>query len=166
MKVPPTGKFQQLFRGTALFVVGILTGWSLFIGIYHYNIDLVYTRILDLEAQKEELEKENAVLEKNKSRASLISKIDIRFRQPANFQLDRLTEAELKSRIRNDLNVILGRNVSTFKDSYELYEKLIAGKAYPNVLEKNYVVDNRMTVLLVGTELTLWIEIKPYSPHP
>lgn len=158
MRVPPFERYRRLMQGSGLFfLVGVIVGCALFLAVNRRTIDLVYTRNLELQAQIEILHKEMKLLHKTSNRAGVIKKLDIRVLQGGKNTIDKGTEQELRRRVRDDLSIVLGRDSAAFGESYPLYEKLISGKVYHGILEKkNYTVTVR-TMMLVQTELIVWI---------
>lgn len=168
MKVPRFDVFTSSLRAFGLVIAGAIIGAAFFMSIYSHNLNLVITENRELLSDNEKLMEETATLRKSKNQQTTINLLNIVSVSTVHPQppLDKVTESELKRRIHKEFGkIVIGKKISSFVDSKDLYEEFLTDKTFIGVVEKDYVV-NIKSMLLVGTELRVWATVKEWKRIP
>lgn len=169
MKVPRFVRYDGYLRALGLIIAGMVIGAALFLAVFSHNMNIIITENRELLSENETLMEETANLRKSKNQQTTINLLNIvntELISAQQQQLDKITESELKRRIHKEFaKVVVGKKVSDFAESKELYEQILTEKPILGVLEKDYVI-NVKTMLLLGTELRVWVTVKEWKRLP
>lgn len=165
MRVPTFRHFRHWAQHAGLFIAGMVVGAAVFMAAHQnvINFALEKERLLDLQMQ--------LIMKNIESRAQhekkplTINAISVHFEYGQKQDLPDLTRAELKLRIRNDLDVLLGKNINDITPPIDngtkvlktLYERL-----HTNVNGKDYLARINSYVVIYG-ELRVWVELEPFQ---
>lgn len=129
MRVPTFERFQRFMQVTAFFVCGMIVGSAVYnalkINVVNEVIQKNYELKDQLETVKTDLELAQQVRKENVIRSIVTI---FRTDQGNSENLDILTEKELKRRLKEDLNIFLGRSIYTINTDAEFARKLLNKK--------------------------------------
>lgn len=163
MRVPPYYRkpsWQRFFAGMA---IGGAIGWCIFLYIhgvwqeeYTKRLDNQQQKIADLEEEKKIWQQEYASLNKKNLEQITIQKINVKILNWEKYKLDQLSVVETEDSVRDDLSMMLAKDLETAAKSKELMKKMIEHKPI-KINEKRYKL--KVKELIIYTTLTIELEI-------
>jgi len=157
MRVPPFDHYQKWLSGVGLFFVGSIVGSALFMCLYQHNFSLLSISNQHLRTEIDNLNLTNRnILDKQQSdKQASIRTIKVVFEYKNDVRkLDELSENALRKKIVEDLKFLSGKAIVEIKDNPLLFRKLIDGKTYHNILERDYIISVR-SIILMQSELNV-----------
>ncbi len=157
MRVPPFDHYEKWLAGVGLFIVGSIFGSALFMCLYQHNFSLLSIQNQHLRTEIDNLNMTNKnITDKQISdKKASIRTIKVVFEQKNEpKKLDELSENELRKKIVEDLKFLSGKAIVEIKDNPLLFRKLIDGKTYHNILERDYIIYVR-SIILMQSELNV-----------
>ncbi|GGG26493.1 hypothetical protein [Paenibacillus abyssi] len=168
MRVPQFERFRRTLQSAGVFLLGLIAGAVLFNSLYQFQLDALHDTIEELESRMEEKDRDNKKLTEFKDQHTVIKTIHPYIeenragRSSSAAGLDARVEAELKERIKNDLDGFTGRSIYEIGSDSWLARKLLDQKIYTNVYERDYQIHVK-TMLIVDTALHVWVEAKVHN---
>lgn len=157
MRIPPFYRYMKLMRFGAVFLCGMVVGAAVYNGMYHYQFNQLTTIRSELLTQIGQQEEEIKALEKYKHRETIIRKLQIYILDHPNKPIDIQIENELKEKIRDDLNSLVGRSISKINSDAILIQQILRNKIYQVPHGEQYAVQIR-TMLANDGLLQIWVE--------
>ncbi|PZE21464.1 hypothetical protein [Paenibacillus xerothermodurans] len=161
MKVPPSEQFRGLIKSLGLLIAGAIIGCAAFTAIFHHHLNSVLVKNTELIAENEKLIQDNDLYKRHRTQQNIINRIEVTVEPDDLNSLDKVTAQELEKKVRNELSVLKGQKVASFSEAPHIYQRLLSNKTYHDILDKDYIV-NVKTMLLVQTELKVWITAKQW----
>jgi hypothetical protein len=160
MRVPSFDRFKRLSQLAAFFVCGMVVGAAAFNGLSHEAYNKVVETNYELRSQIEDYQEQINRLEKDLGKESVIQGITVFVGVPEGKPaIDVVTEAELKKRIKKDLDGFRGRLIYNIGKDAPFVRKIFEKKVYAGIGENDYAV--RITTILVADGvLQVWVEAK------
>jgi type II secretory pathway component PulK len=167
MRVPP---FERFVRGMQLFgvlLLGMVLGAVVLNSLFVAKFQAQYETQSELEDKLEQYEQDLIRLAQYKNQHTVIKSIQLRLEDNANQRgkMDKVTEAELIRRVKDDLSIFIGRNIYDIDSDAKLTRQLLGEKVYTDVNGKDFTVELR-TVLLSEYKLQIWMSTKPFAKPP
>ncbi|QFT90169.1 Sporulation membrane protein YtrI [Bacillus sp. THAF10] len=136
MRVPPYNRdpgWQRFFSGA---VIGAIVGWLIFIWIYGTSMEIYVGELNEhrekvklLEERMHILIEDNDKLKEEKDQLE-IEDFDISIINHEKYKLDSFSRTSIISRITEDLNHLVSKDVANIKENRELLIKMIENKHY------------------------------------
>lgn len=157
MRVPSGAYWRRSIRFILLYILGILTGMSVFLLIVGDEVDRLHLKIRKLEQENVEYVQEN--IEYKKIENSLIQKeknvvkeIELHLQTKDGF-----VEAELKKKLIKDLFFLKGKPLEYVAGFHEGIMMMVA--------ERTYTINNRMyslqlSTLVISPSLHMYIRVE------
>ncbi|WP_040952600.1 hypothetical protein [Gorillibacterium massiliense] len=162
MRIPQFDRYRGWLVGCGLFLAGTIVGSAVYMSVHQANFSLLAVQNTLLKSRLEEAEKNVASLTKTRSQNATIAIVKVQVAEEGTEKLDDLAANELKKKVLRDLQVAVGKPLSAVKAAPEVFIRLVDGKVYHQVREKDYLVRVR-TVFAVQGELSVWITVQPYE---
>ncbi|RIX46334.1 hypothetical protein D3P08_26385 [Paenibacillus nanensis] len=167
MRVPP---FERFVRGMQLFgalLLGMVLGAVVLNSLFVAQFQALYETQKELEDKLEQYEQDLDMLTQYKNQHTVIKSVQLRLEHDGNkrVKLDKVTEAELIRRVKEDLAIFIGRNIYDIDSDAKLTRQLLGEKIYTDVNGKDFTVELR-TVLLSEYKLQIWMTASPYVRPP
>ncbi|WEK53249.1 MAG: hypothetical protein P0Y55_11680 [Candidatus Cohnella colombiensis] len=163
MRIPNFARFQRFMQLTAFFVCGMIVGSAIYSALLNdqYNLAIISNRELidQLDSIKKELKQKEEIHKSNVIKR-IVAHIE---EQQGKSPIDKITEGELKKRLRADMEIFLGRSIYSIDSDAQLARILLESKVYEDIGDKDYEV-NIMTILVVDNVLQIWVEVKLHLP--
>lgn len=144
MHLVPYYKNKNWQRFLAGLFVGALLSYFVFIYMYGQLLEKRIEENLQLRIEKQELQLAYQTLEQKMSDLNqkyqeklTVHSIEIKITNAETFKLDRFSLHELQELLRSEVNVILGKEVTTLTEHYPLLIRTIENKPY-NVDDFSY----------------------------
>jgi hypothetical protein len=164
---PEAGQTGGFLRSAGVLIAGMVIGAALFMSIYHRQLNFMIEQNHLFRSDNIRLTAENGDLKKNKNQQNTVNLLNVYVAAGEHTVLDKLTETELRRRINGDLRkVVIGRKISDFAESPEIYEQILVQKPYLAVLDKDYIVQNVKWMVVTQTELKIWVTVKEWKRIP
>ncbi|CAH2716091.1 Sporulation membrane protein YtrI [Neobacillus rhizosphaerae] len=164
MRIPPFYRkpaFQRFFGGMA---VGGAISWCIFLYIYgvwqERNTELLQKQqqeIVDLNNEKKIWQDEYKEMNKRNLEQLTIQKINIKIVNWEKYKLDSLSVLETEDSVRDDINMMLAKDLETVYKSKDLLKKIIENKPV-KINEKRYKL--KVKEMVIYTNLTMQLEIQ------
>lgn len=158
MRVPQFERYTWLLSGLALLLAGAIIGSAMFMGIYQQNFSRLVQSNINLKEENKQLEIEIDSLKKFRNQQSIIGKVSVNVEQTSSSSdpLDMSIETEIKSRVYNDLKIVIGQPLTAVESNPQIYQNLIDRKIYTGIHEQNYIVRVHM-IVISPAKLSVWI---------
>lgn len=163
MRVPSFARFQRLMQLTAFFVCGLIVGAAVFNALKIEQYDslaqenvLLTQRLAELTSdlkQAEQIRKTNVI----KSIQPFI------LEQAGKPELGVATEAEIKKRLKKDLDIFIGRSIYNIDTDAPLARKLLNKIVYEDIGGQDYEVSVQ-TMLVADGRLQIWVNAIVHLP--
>jgi hypothetical protein len=169
MRVPQFERYARLSQGAALLVVGAIIGAIVYHSIFFLNFEALKNTVIDLEDKLSQNEKDIQRLTQFKKQHTIIKSIlpimeeDV-IAADGNTKIDELTERVLKEKIREELDVLVGRSIYDIDSDAKLARQILARKQY-KVLEKEYTIEIK-TILVADNVLQVWFKAREQNQTP
>jgi hypothetical protein len=170
MRIPPFHRFERLVQSAGIFTLGVLVGAILYNSIAQARFEALINMHSELETKLAQYEQEIQSLNQFKRQHTVIKSVEPRIEEEAGLKevrpkLDKLTEAELKKRMIDDLSVFIGRNIYDIDTDAKLARKLLEKRIYYGVMGKDYTVEAK-TMLVSDNKLLVWVIVRLYEKPP
>jgi len=164
MRIPPLYRrpaWQRFFAGMA---IGGAISWCIFLYIYgvwqEENTELIRKQqedIVDLNNEKKIWQEEYKELNKRNIEQLTVQKINIKIINSEKYKLDSLSVLETENSVRDDISMMLAKDLETVYKSKDLIKKVIENKPV-KINEKRYTL--KIKEMVIYTNLTIQLEIQ------
>jgi hypothetical protein len=153
--------WQRFFAGMA---VGGAISWCIFLYIYgvwqEENTELIRKQkedIVDLNNEKKIWQEEYKQMNKRNIEQLTVQKINIKIMNSEKYKLDSLSVLETENAVRDDISMMLAKDLDTVYKSKDLLKKIIENK--PAIInEKRYKL--KVKEMVIYTNLTIQLEVQ------
>ncbi|WP_428909368.1 sporulation membrane protein YtrI [Niallia sp. Krafla_26] len=168
MRIPPYYRkptWQQFFAGT---VIGSIISWFIFLYIfgvwqeeYSKEIQLQKDRIAELTDEKKIWQEEFEKLNKKNQEKLTVQSVYIKFTNKDKYKdsLDPVSVLQMEDRIREDLRVMIAKDIETVYNSRELIRRTIENKII-KANDKRYKFKVKEMTIYTTLSIELEIEIE------
>lgn len=164
MRIPPLYRrpaWQRFFSGMA---VGGAISWCIFLYIYgvfqEKNTELIRKQaqdIVDLNEEKKIWQEEYKEINKRNIEQLTVQKINIRIMNWEKYKLDSLSVLETEDSVRDDISMMIAKDIETVYKSKDLLKKIIENKQI-KINDKRYKL--KVKEMVFYTNLSIQLEIK------
>ena len=164
MRIPPLYRkpsWQRFFAGMA---VGGVISWCIFLYIYgvwqEKNTELIRTqvkKIIDLNEEKKIWQEEYKQINKRNIEQLTVQKINIRISNSEKYKLDSLSVLETEDSVRDDISMMIAKDIETVYKSKDLLKKIIENKQI-KLNDKRYKL--KVKEMVFYTNLSIQLEIQ------
>jgi hypothetical protein len=164
MRIPPLYRrpsWQRFFAGMA---VGGVISWCIFLYIYgvwqEKNTELIRKQtkdIIDLNEEKKIWQEEYKEINKRKIEQLTVQKINIRISNSEKYKLDSLSVLETEDSVRDDISMMIAKDIETVYKSKDLLKKIIENKQI-KINDKRYKL--KVKEMVFYTNLSIQLEIQ------
>lgn len=164
MRIPPLYRrpsWQRFFAGMA---VGGVISWCIFLYIYgvwqEKNTELIQKQtkdIIDLNEEKKIWQEEYKEINKRKIEQLTVQKINIRISNSEKYKLDSLSVLETEDSVRDDISMMIAKDIETVYKSKDLLKKIIENKQI-KINDKRYKL--KVKEMVFYTNLSIQLEIQ------
>jgi len=164
MRIPPLYRrptWQRFFAGMA---IGGAISWCIFLyiyGVWHQKdselIRKQQENIVDLNNEKKIWQEEYKEMNKRNIEQLTVQKITIKITNSEKYKLDLLSVQETENAVRDDISMILAKDLDTVYKSKDLLKKTIENKLI-KINEKRYKL--KVKEMIIYTNVTLLLEIQ------
>lgn len=170
MRVPPFEKFTQVMQLTGVLLIGLVIGALIYHSLHVVQMDNLVNDRIELLAKIKQYEDDIKQWHQYKNQHTVIKSITPRIENEAGSpskrpHLDKITEAEIIKRLREDLSSFLGQSIYEIDSNAQFARKLLERKVYNDVYEKDYTIEIK-TVLVVDNVLHVWITVRTHIKPP
>ncbi|ALS26892.1 hypothetical protein IJ21_14880 [Paenibacillus sp. 32O-W] len=168
MRVPPFERYTKGLQAAGLLLLGIVIGAALFSAVYHSQFNALVEMKSDLEQKLDQYEEDIRYLNLFKNQHTVIKSVLPRLEEEVlekdEQAMDEMTKGKLKSRIKEDLGVLIGKSIYEIDSNAHIARRLLSRKVY-NVNGKEFTVEIK-TVLVVDNVLQVWFKADVYDRPP
>ncbi|MBW7477033.1 hypothetical protein K0T92_20150 [Paenibacillus oenotherae] len=169
MRVPPFDRYTSFTQAAAVALIGALIGAMVYHAIFLMNFNALRSTNSELEDKLADYEDRIHKLTQYRNQHSIIHNVlpillETREDGVIKKNVDELTKAELKRRLKKDLNVFIGTSIYDIDSNAELARLLLNRKIY-EAGSKEYTVEIK-TMLIVDNVLRVWFKAKLYERPP
>lgn len=164
MRIPPLYRrpaWQRFFSGMA---VGGAISWCIFLFIYgvfqEKNTELIRKQakdIVDLNEEKKIWQEEYKEINKRNIEQLTVQKINIRITNWEKYKLDSLSVLETEDSVRDDISMMIAKDIGTVYKSKDLLKKIIENKQI-KINDKRYKL--KVKEMVFYTNLLIQLEIQ------
>ncbi|MEH7439792.1 sporulation membrane protein YtrI [Neobacillus drentensis] len=164
MRIPPYYRrpsWQRFFAGAA---VGGAISWCIFLYIYgvwqEENTELLriqQQKIIDLNEEKKIWQEEYKEMNKRNIEQLTVQKINIKITNWEKYKLDLLSVSETEDSVKDDISMMLAKDLETVYKSKDLLKKIIENKPI-KINDKRYKL--KVKEMVVYTNLSIQLEIQ------
>jgi hypothetical protein len=164
MRIPPLYRrpaWQRFFAGMA---VGGAISWCIFLYIYgvwqEENTELIRKQaqdIIDLNEEKKIWQDEYKEINKRKIEQLTVQKINIRITNSEKYKLDSLSVLETEDAVKDDISLMIAKDIETVYKSKDLLKKIIENKPI-KINDKRYKL--KVKEMVFYTNLSIQLEIQ------
>lgn len=164
MRIPPLYRrpaWQRFFGGMA---IGGVISWCIFLYIYgvwqEQNTELIRTQakeIVDLKEEKKIWQEEYKEINKRKIEQLTVQKINIKITNWEKYKLDSLSVLETEDSVRDDISMMIAKDIETVYKSKDLLKKIIENKPI-KINDKRYKL--KVKEMVFYTNLSIQLEIQ------
>lgn len=164
MRIPPYYRrpsWQRFFAGMA---IGGAISWCIFIyifGVWQEKhtalIDKQSEKIIDLENEKKIWQEEYKEINKRTIEQLTIQKINVKIINGEKYKLDMLSVSEIEDSVKDDISMMLAKDMETVYKSKELIKKIIQNKPV-KINDKRYKL--KIKEMVIFTTLSIQLEIE------
>ncbi|MEH7308454.1 sporulation membrane protein YtrI [Neobacillus drentensis] len=164
MRIPPLYRkpaWQRFFAGMA---IGGAISWCIFLyiyGVWHEeNTELIRKQaqeIVDLNDEKKIWQEEYKEMNKRNIEQITVQKINIRITNSEKYKLDSLSVLETEDSVRDDISLMIAKDIDTVYKSKDLLKKIIENKPI-KINDKRYKL--KVKEMVFYTNLTIQLEIQ------
>jgi hypothetical protein len=166
MRIPPLYRkpsWQRFFAGMA---VGGVISWCIFLYIYgvwqEKNTELIRTQvkeIIDLNEEKKIWQEEYKQINKRNIEQLTVQKINIRISNSEKYKLDSLSVLETEDSVRDDISMMIAKDIETVYKSKDLLKKIIENKPI-KINDKRYKLKGKEMVFYTNLSIKLEIQFE------
>lgn len=156
MRVPNVENHYAMIHGVFLILLGMILGATLMMLYFSKELDSLYTKIIVLENEKQNLAEKIEVTEKELKSWNARSKINdiiIHIKEAPN----EIVETEIHRKVLNDVRFLIGKEIRTIENAYETIFEIFSPKIY-TIDAKEYRVE--LINMVIGTKLRLYLWIR------
>jgi hypothetical protein len=163
MRIPPYYKrpsWQRFFSGM---VIGGAISWVIFIYIYgvwqdkhFYKIRKQAKKIQELKDDITIWQQEYKEINKRNIEQLTVQKINVKITNWEKYKLDQLSVLETEESVKEDINMMLAKDIETVYKNKELLKKIIENKTF-KINDKRYKL--KVKEMVIYTTLTIQLEI-------
>ncbi|MFB3160811.1 sporulation membrane protein YtrI [Neobacillus sp. 179-C4.2 HS] len=164
MRIPPYYRrpsWQRFFAGMA---IGGAISWCIFIyifGVWQEKhtalIDKQSEKIIDLENEKKIWQEEYKEINKRTIEQLTTQKINVKIINGEKYKLDMLSVSEIEDSVKDDISMMLAKDIDTVYKSKELIKKIIQNKPV-KLNDKRYKL--KVKEMVIFTTLSIQLEIE------
>lgn len=164
MRIPPYYRrpaWQRFFAGM---VIGGAISWCIFIYIYGVwqeehtaLIEKQSEKIVDLENEKKIWQEEYKEINKRTIEQLTIQKINVKIINGEKYKLDMLSVSEIEDSVKDDISMMIAKDIDTVYKSKELIKKIIQNKPV-RINDKRYKL--KVKEMVIFTTLSIQLEIE------
>jgi hypothetical protein len=167
MRVPPFERYVRGMQFLGVLLAGMMIGAAALNAMHAGQFEALYNEGKEMEAKLQQYEQDIKHLKYYKSEHTVIKSIVLRIEDEggARPRLDRLAEAELLKRVKEDLSILVGQSIYEIDSDARIARKLLDKKIYSDVFGKDYTIQ-LTTVLLADNVLQVWMVVRPYAKPP
>ncbi|NYE07708.1 hypothetical protein F4694_004525 [Bacillus niacini] len=164
MRIPPYYRrpsWQRFFAGMA---IGGAISWCIFIyifGVWQEKhtalIDKQSEKIIDLENEKKIWQEEYKEINKRTIEQLTTQKINVKIINGEKYKLDMLSVSEIEDSVKDDISMMLAKDIDTVYKSKELIKKIIQNKPV-KINDKRYKL--KVKEMVIFTTLSIQLEIE------
>jgi hypothetical protein len=164
MRIPPLYRrpaWQRFLSGMA---VGGAISWCIFLFIYgvfqEKNTELIRKQakdIVDLNEEKKIWQEEYKEINKRNIEQLTVQKINIRITNWEKYKLDSLSVLETEDSVRDDISMMIAKDIGTVYKSKDLLKKIIENKQI-KINDKRYKL--KVKEMVFYTNLLIQLEIQ------
>jgi hypothetical protein len=163
MRIPPYYRRPSWQRFFAGMVIGGAISWCIFIyifGVWQEKhtalIDKQSEEIVDLKEEKKIWQEEYKEMNKRTIEQLTIQKINVKITNWEKYKLDLLSVSEIEDSVKDDISMMIAKDMDTVYKSKELIKKIIQNKPV-KINDKRYKLLVRE--LVIFTTLSIQLEI-------
>jgi L-lactate permease len=163
MRIPPyylRPSWQRFFSGM---VIGGAISWVIFVYIFGVWQDKHYYKIRKQAKEIQELkgditiwQQEYKEINKRNIEQLTVQKINIKITNWEKYKLDQLSVLETEDSVKNDINMMLAKDIETVFKNKELLKKIIENKTF-KINDKRYKL--QVKEMVIYTTFTIQVEI-------
>jgi len=162
VRIPSFDRFQKFMQVMAFFVCGMIVGSAVYSALKNNIVDQIILENYELKEQADSLRKDLEMAHQVRKENVIRSIVAIFIHEPNDAEtVDILTEKELKKRLKEDLDIFIGRSIYMINTDSTFARKLLNTKVYDQIEGQNYDVTIR-TMLVVDGVLQVWVEAKKH----
>lgn len=162
MRIPSFDRFQKFMQVTAFFVCGMIVGSAVYSALENNVVDQVILENYELRDQLDSLKRDLELAHQVRKENVIRSLVTIFVHEQGEEDtIDILTQKELKKRLKEDLDIFIGRSIYMINTDATFARKLLNTKVYDQVEGQNYDVTIR-TILVVDGVLQVWVEARKH----
>jgi hypothetical protein len=164
MRIPPLYRrpaWQRFFAGMA---VGGVISWCIFLYIYgvwqEENTELIREQsqeIVDLKDEKKIWQEEYKEINKRKIEQLTVQNINVRITNWEKYKLDLLSVSETEDAVRDDISLMIAKDIETVYKSKDLLKKIIENKPI-KINDKRYKL--KVEEMVFYTNLSIQLKIQ------
>lgn len=164
MRIPPYYRrpsWQRFFAGAA---VGGAISWCIFLYIYgvwqEENTELLrkqQQKIIDLNEEKKIWQEEYKEMNKRNIEQLTVQKINVKIMNWEKYKLDLLSVSETEDSVKDDISMMLAKDLDTVYKSKDLLKKIIENKPI-KINDKRYKL--KVKEMVIYTNLTIQLDIQ------
>lgn len=166
MRIPPYYRRPSWQRFFAGMVIGGALSWCVFLFIYgdwqEENTELIRKQrqdIIDLNEEKKIWQDEYKQINKRNIEQLTVQKINIKIINSEKYKLDSLSVLETEDSVRDDISMMLAKDLETVYKSKDLLKKIIENKPV-KLNEKRYKLKVKEMVIYTNLSIQLDIEFE------
>jgi hypothetical protein len=166
VRIPPYYRkptWQRFFAGM---VIGGAISWCIFIyifGVWQEKhtalIDKQREEIVDLKEEKKIWQEEYKEINKRTIEQLTIQKINIKITNSEKYKLDMLSVSEIEDSVKDDISMMIAKDIDTVYKSKELIKKTIQNKPV-KINDKRYKLQVKEMVIFTTLSIQLEIEFE------
>ncbi|MEW9051729.1 MAG: sporulation membrane protein YtrI [Neobacillus sp.] len=166
MRIPPYYRrpsWQRFFAGTA---IGGAISWTIFLyifGVWQEEhtalIEKQSKEIVDLKEEKKIWQEEYKEINKRTIEQLTIQKINVKIANFEKYKLDSLSVLEIEDSVRDDISMMIAKDMDTVYKSRELIKKIIQNKTV-KINDKRYKLQVREIVIYTTLSISLEISFE------
>lgn len=163
MRIPPYYHYPSWQRFIAGMAIGGVISWCIFLYIFGVwqeenttTIKKQKEEIVDLKNEKKIWQEEYKEINKRTIEQLTIQKINVKITNSEKYFLDMLSVSEIEDSVKDDISLMIAKDLDTVYKSKELIKKIIQNKTV-KVNDKRYKLQVRE--LVIYTTLTVSLEL-------
>jgi hypothetical protein len=164
VRIPPYYRRPSWQRFFAGMVIGGAISWCIFIyifGVWQEKhtalIDKQSEEIIDLKEEKKIWQEEYKEINKRTIEQLTIQKINIKITNWEKYKLDLLSVSEIEDSVKDDISMMIAKDIDTVYKSKELIKKIIQNKPV-KINDKRYQL--KVKEMVIFTTLSIQLEIE------
>lgn len=170
MRLPPFDRFARGMQLFGVFLLGMVAGAVVLNTIFIAQFEALFHTKNELEVKLEQYEQDIKNLNQYRNQHTVIKSLQLRIAEDAKSdlarsQLDKVTEAELIKKVKEDLSIFLGQSIYEIDSNAKFARRLLERKVYSDINGKDYIVELK-TILLADNVLQIWMNAKLYAKPP